>query len=784
MKIFRRAIILLLFCTFFSEVNAQTTTPKLDIATLMQGDAFVGHLPDGAFWSIDGRAVYYHRKKDDNAYASLYRYDLETKNTMEVPESDYPYIPRNIVWNAERSQGAYLWQGNIYLVRQDSNKGQLAYQSTQRSGSLAWVDQGLTFTQNGNLYLLEQQPFALRQLTDFRSGTDPKTKKISAQKKWLKEDQLREFEILSAWDQRKKGKEAHLKATSVQALKPIYFGGASLYTVKASKDAKIIFYTTYTPAKATKTKMPKWVTASGYVEYGSYRSKVGDKQPTYRSYLYHVEEDTVVEINTATIEGIKDRPQYLKNYLQAGQEWQAEGEKEREVMIHEPVFSSDGKQAVVVIRSADNKDRWLMSLDLQNGTLSLLDRQHDDAWVGGPNISSWNGSRGALGWIDDEQVWFQSEKTGYSHLYTVNVTTKKIKALTKGDFEILEAELTQDKEAFFLLSNKKTPMEQHVYRMSVKGGKMEPLTQQSGGYSFTVSPDEKMLALRFSTANKPWELMLKPATAKSAMVAITHSTTPAFEAFEWRMPALKTFEARDGQQVYGRMFRPEEPNNKAVIFVHGAGYLQNVHSWWSAYFREYMFHNFLADQGYTVFHIDYRGSAGYGRDWRTGIYRHMGGKDLTDHEDAVKWLKQNYGIEKVGIYGGSYGGFMTLMAMFNAPALFDAGAAIRSVTDWAHYNHGYTSNILNTPAQDPKAYYDSSPIYFADGLQGPLLILHGMEDDNVQFQDVVRLNQKLIELGKENWQMALYPIEPHGFREANSWTDEYKRIFKLFEEHL
>ena len=127
---------------------------------------------------------------------------------------------------------------------------------------------------------------------------------------------------------------------------------------------------------------------------------------------------------------------------------------------------------------------------------------------------------------------------------------------------------------------------------------------------------------------------------------------------------------------------------------------------------------------------------------------------------------------------------MTLMAMFNAPELFSAGAAIRSVTDWAHYNHGYTSNILNTPVEDPKAFKQSSPIYFAEGLQGPLLILHGMEDDNVQFQDVVRLNQKLIELGKADWEMALYPIEPHGFREAASWTDEYKRIFNLFEKHL
>lgn len=214
--------------------------------------------------------------------------------------------------------------------------------------------------------------------------------------------------------------------------------------------------------------------------------------------------------------------------------------------------------------------------------------------------------------------------------------------------------------------------------------------------------------------------------------------------------------------------------------------MQNVHSWWSSYFREYMFHNFLADQGYTVLDIDYRGSAGYGRDWRTGIYRHMGGKDLSDHIDGAEFLVENYKIDenKIGIYGGSYGGFITLMAMFTEPDVFAAGAALRSVTDWAHYNHGYTSNILNQPVTDSLAYAKSSPIYYADGLKGALLICHGMVDTNVHFQDVVRLTQRLIELGKDNWELAVYPLENHGFVEPSSWTDEYKRIYKLFEENL
>ena len=194
----------------------------------------------------------------------------------------------------------------------------------------------------------------------------------------------------------------------------------------------------------------------------------------------------------------------------------------------------------------------------------------------------------------------------------------------------------------------------------------------------------------------------------------------------------------------------------------------------------------MADSAFLVIDRVYRTSEGYGRDWRTAIYRHMGGKDLSDQVDGAKYLVETHGIdaERVGIYGGSYGGFITLMAMFNEAETFKSGAALRSVTDWAHYNHPYTNNILNTPITDSIAYRQSSPIYFAEGLEGNLVILHGMVDSNVQFQDVVRLSQRLIELGKNNWEMAVFPVEGHGFQEPASWTDEYKRIFKLFQTTL
>jgi dipeptidyl aminopeptidase/acylaminoacyl peptidase len=328
--------------------------------------------------------------------------------------------------------------------------------------------------------------------------------------------------------------------------------------------------------------------------------------------------------------------------------------------------------------------------------------------------------------------------------------------------------------------------------MPIDGGTRTRLTPLTGNNQVDVSPDETMLADIRSSSNRPPELYLlanTPATVKQATaMPVTTSPIPEFFNYNWIDPPIASFKARDGATVYGRIYTP--PNWKAggpaVIFVHGAGYLQNVHKWWSQYFREYMFHHLLMERGFIVFDIDYRGSAGYGRDWRTGIYRHMGGKDLTDHVDAVNYLVKEHGVDakRVGLYGGSYGGFITLMAMFTEPDVFAAGAALRPVTDWAHYNNGYTGNILNLPQTDTEAYKQSSPIYFAKGLKGALLICHGMVDTNVNFQDTVRLVEKLIELRKTNWEVAPYPVEDHGFEREESWADEYKRILRLFNDNL
>ncbi|MDT7828569.1 prolyl oligopeptidase family serine peptidase [Pricia sp. S334] len=783
----------LLYFVFFlfgcSILTAQEgNSSPLTIEQIMQGNDFVGHLPSNIHWSSDGNTIYFDWNPDAVYSDSLYAYSLSSEKIAKVDfdtEYDLP-APRG-TFNVERTRKIYSKNGDIFIKDAATNAITPITRTTAREGIPHFTgnETQVAYLKDDDIYVWEITSGTTTQMTHFTDKKDEPEKK-SDKDEWLYQDQLALFDVLR---ERKEKSDRHDTLSKRNELKrplAIYKYGKSIENQRISPDGHYVTYLSVEKPEDKGTIMPHYVTESGYTEDEDTRSKVGNEPDTYQMFIYDIADRTIDSVDLSNLTGLDYVPEYTKDYPDKPYE-----NEDRIGRISPPVWSDDGKNAIVEIVSNDYKDRWIVLLNLKDASVTNLDHQRDEAWIGGPGISSWGGSD--LGWMpDNKHIWFQSEKTGYSHLYTLNLDTKKTKALTSGDFEIYDPRISNDKKRWYFTANQNHPGDRQFYSMPINGGKLTPLTDKTGKNEVTLSPDEKNMAILFSYSNRPTELFVKknPVFSKKAGTAkqITESTSGAFEKYDWRDPEIITFKANDGAEVHARMYRPDADvkNKAAVIFVHGAGYLQNAHRWWSSYFREYMFHNLLVDNGYTVLDIDYRGSAGYGRDWRTGIYRHMGGKDLSDQVDGAEFLVSEHGIDKdkIGIYGGSYGGFITLMGMFNAPETFSAGAAIRSVGDWAAYNHGYTARILNTPVSDSVAYRKSSPIYFADGLEGDLLILHGMIDDNVHFQDMVRLSQRLIELGKHNWEMAVYPVERHGFVEPSSWTDEYTRIFNLFQESL
>jgi dipeptidyl aminopeptidase/acylaminoacyl peptidase len=754
----------------------------------MKGEEFVGALPANVIWSEQSDAFFFKWKESDKGIKPFFEYSLELNAITETdPMDEMLRIPSVGDYNEDRKLKVYARSGDIFLHDPSTNQTLRITQTNQREDNPQFVmnEEFIVYEKESNLYLWSMESGTTRQISDFKKGKEDKDK-MDEMQKWLERDQLAMFDVLTERKLKSDNRKERQKLLNSDKPKTIYTGEKSVSSLSLSPDGKYIYYQLYEDAKSENTDNLDYVTESGYAKLLKAREKVGSSQDNEELWVYQIEKDTMLQFDANDIPGIYDKPEYLKNYEPKALE--TPYDKPRNILIHGPDFSEDG-QAIVEIRSQDNKDRWFMLCDPANGSWEMLERQHDDAWIGGPGITGWNMSPGNKGWMPDgEHYWFHSEESGYSHLYSVNISSGKKKALTKGKFEIHEAFLSRDESHFYIVSNEADPGERHLYKMDLDGKEKIQITKTEGRHDVSISPDEKWIVSRYSSFNQPWELYLMENTPGAEMTRLTESTTTDFNSYTWRKPELLYFKASDGEQVRARLYQPEEnsKNGAAVIFVHGAGYLQNAHKWWSNYYREYMFHNLLADLGYTVMDIDYRGSKGYGRDWRTGIYRHMGGKDLSDQVDGAGYLVREYGIDpdRIGIYGGSYGGFITLMALFNNAETFACGAALRSVTDWAHYNHPYTSNILNTPATDSIAYRKSSPIYHAEGLEDPLVMLHGVVDTNVQFQDVVRLSQRLIELGKTNWDLAVFPVEGHGFQEASSWADEYRRILELFEENL
>lgn len=792
-------------------VPSYSQTGPLTVEKIMRDPKWIGASPSDIYWDPESARLFFNWNPNGAKADSLYY--ITTTDYHPQKADQKPVVNRQTVrfvaYNASRTSYTYSQNGDIYLVKDKTVRRITQTEDLERDPVFSFQEQKIVFTKDNNLFAWDIASGSFTQLTDFVSERQPEAvapiqqplrrggietglsrnkKTENPQQRWIADDALQNSLVLQDRKQKREETDDVQKTYKEKGLRHISLGDNRLQQLSISPDGRYVTYVLQSPAKENKNIIvPDYVTESGYTTDIPGRTKVGQSPDSYRFYLLDLSLDSIIEIKTNDLPGIKDQPDYVKDYPK-----RKFFDDARPVIIAALSWNNSSKTALVNIYSMDNKDRWLALLDPLTGKLQSIDRQRDEAWIGGPGVLSY-GSRGggsANSWIDENTYWYQSEVSGYSHIYTYNIATKEKVQVTSGKFEVQNVWLSNDHKIFYFISNEVHPGEKQLYKVTVHGGARQRLTTQTGAHEVAISPDEKYIAFLYSYINKPWELYMQENKKGTTAVQLTFKAqSEEFKSYPWRAPEIETFQASDGATVYARVYHPahkEDSLRPAVVFVHGAGYLQNAHKWWSSYFREYMFNNLLVDNGYTVIDLDYRGSAGYGRDWRTGIYRNMGGKDLSDNVDGVKYLVEKYGVDpkRVGLYGGSYGGFITLMALFKNPGTFAAGAGLRSVVNWANYNHGYTADILNEPFNDSLAYRRSSPIYYAEGLKGHLLMCHGMVDTNVNFQDIIQLTQRLIELGKNNWELAVYPKEDHGFVEASSWTDEYKRIYQLFETQL
>ncbi|MCO7226796.1 S9 family peptidase [Pleionea sp. CnH1-48] len=800
------AAVLSIPCFHLELVEAKTVvadpSTKVSLEVIMSDPDWMGRFPEQPYWSDDSQTIFFNQKERGHNTRQLMRQNLTEHQASAVSDGQLDKVDaRGGVISADKRYKAYSYDGDIYLKELSSGKIKAITSTTSREHSPRFLSNGqLSFQVNHQLYSVDVTSGLQRQLAGIYTKSKPEDWKEP--KDFLGAQQRRLFDyVRTQQDEKvhaKKRRVEKQKATITGKVPEFYLGkGVNIESLELSPNGRWVFVAVSSKKrdKGKADNMPRFITEHGYVDNDKVRALVGTAQPNKQSfYVLDLADGSQHPLSIKKLPSISKDPlaSLKKKAAKSRGDTFKPTKKPRAVYIHNwfgdgVQWSPDGSNLAVNLFSYDNKDRWMARVDFDKFEFKSLHHLHNEAWV-----NDWTFNE--MGWLNDNKsFYYLSEQSGYSHLY-LKPWNKKARALTKGKFEVSSLTLTDDDQYIYYQANEEHPGIYEIYRVNLKTRKNERLTQLGGVNQYRLSPDEKQLLITHSTTTEPPELYWQAATTTAKAKRLTNTVSSAFQVKPWVKPEIVAVPSNHADQpIYSRLYKPKNFDPKradkypAVIFIHGAGYLQNSHQGWSGYFREFMFHTFLTQQGYVVLDMDYRASKGYGRDWRTAIYQQMGTPELEDLLDGKRWMVEqlNVDTQKVGIYGGSYGGFMTFMSLFKAPDAFAAGASLRPVTDWASYNHAYTSNILNTPQVDPEAYNRSSPIEFAQGLKKPLLIAHGMVDDNVFFKDSVRLVQRLIELEKTRYfETAIYPVEPHGFREPSSWLDEYTRIYMLFEEHV
>jgi dipeptidyl aminopeptidase/acylaminoacyl peptidase len=778
----------------------------ITLEKIMSNPDWMGSGVKDAYWSVDGRAVYYSVKRNGSPIVDLHRVAIGDGKDQTVEPKTMAGADSPSVYDRAGKRAAFARNGDIFVREVASGRLTQITRTAETKAAPQFSADGrlLSFRVNNDWFV-----------HDFTSGITMPAAVVKTEKDPdapLKPDDLRDLQLRTFSTLKRLHDESDISKKYAEDLRqndvtrsaaPFYLGeDVSIRDTELSPDAHwlIVVTTPKSAAKGFEGKLTRYVTESGYEEFETERVRVGRNPPPPQSLvLLNLVDHTVHALGTDNLPGIGDDPLKAireENGTNAGQADPSAVKdakpKPRAVLIlaDEPdpgaggiVWSRDGGALAIQIESLDNKDRWIASVDFTKYALVAQHRLTDPAWIG------WTFNE--FGWLaDNRTLWYESEESGFAHLYTKSPTTEA-HAVTQGRFEVSEPALSADGRWFYVLSNAQAPYAYDVYRVPSSGGKLQRITQLQGVEKFALDGSGNRLLITHSSPYVAAQIAVVKADGSDSARDLTDTRTPEYKSMSWIAPEIVQIPSThfDGV-IYAKLYRstaaPVSPARPAVIFIHGAGYLQDVHLRHPYYFREQMFNNLLVQHGYVVLEMDYRASAGYGRDWRAAIYRQMGHPELEDLLDGKKWLAEHASADpkRVGVYGGSYGGFMTLMALFRAPGEFAAGAALRPVTDWMQYDHNYTSAILNDPQIDPIAYKRSSPIEFADALRDPLLICHGVIDDNVLFEDSMRLYQRLIELHKDDFTISPYPLDRHGFSNADSWLDEYKRIYRLFEAHL
>ena len=400
-----------------------------------------------------------------------------------------------------------------------------------------------------------------------------------------------------------------------------------------------------------------------------------------------------------------------------------------------------------------------------------------------------------LVWAGNEYLIFYSEHEGWMHLYSLSVKDGKITCLTPGEYEVEDMTLTPDGKTVIFNSNKNDIDRRHLWVVPVKGGKIKPLTSGKGiEWSPIVPPSGKNIIFFCSTAYQPASpAMIDIKGGKPKLIA--PETIPQnFPLKDLVEPKQVIFKAPDGLKIHAQLFLPKDakPGDRrpAVIFMHGGPIRQMLLGWHyrGYYHNAYAFNQYLANKGYVVLSVNYRSGIGYGQAFRNAP--NQGPRGASEYQDivaAAKYLQKRPEVDplKIGLWGGSYGGYLTALGLARDSDLFAAGVDFHGVHDWSLRGRRRDGGGWGLRGEElMRKAYDSSPVADIDFWTSPCLFIHGDDDRNVDFIQTTDLVQRLKELGKAHIETLIFPDEVHGFLLHRSWLRAYQAAADFFDRFL
>ncbi len=718
-------------------VNAE----QLTLERIFDDPSLAGKAPVQLKFSPDGsRVTYLQGKTDDYNRYDLWEYNLkDNKNRLLVDSAALFSGPENL----SDEEKARRERQRIF------GKGILEYK---------WSKDGkaLLFPLNGDLYYYELASAKSRKLTDTDAfETDARFSPKGHYVSFIREQNLYALNL-------KTGKEIQLSNDGGGVIK----NGMAEFVAQEEMGRMTGYWWSGDEAKIAYTRVDE-----SPVKEAIRNEIYADEVKLFNQRYPFTGTDNVeiklgvVNINNQKTDWIdlgedKDiyiaRAKWLKDNKTLSYQWQDRSQHNLELRF----YNSDSKKQKVAL--TETSKTWInLHFDLE----FLNDKKHF--------------------------VW-ASERDGFKHLYLYRTNGEMIRQITQGDWVVDSLKGIDEKKGIVYFAGRKdTALESHLYSVPLfKKGEIKRVTELGAYHNVVIAKDNKTFIDNSSSVNKPGSAALRKINGdfitwlEENKLDKSHPLTPYLA--DLITPEYGTLTAEDGQTMHYRLFKPtnyqDGKKHPVIVNVYGGPHAQRVTNSWRS---KNLYFQYMAQQGYVIFQLDNRGSYNRGKKFEDVIYKHLGVAEVADQIKGVEFLRTLDYVdpERIGIYGHSYGGYMALMTMFKAGDYFKAGVSGAPVTDWALYDTHYTERYVGHPASNAKGYEASAVFPYAEGLKGPLMIYHGMADDNVLFTHATKLFKQLQDQEKQ-FEMMTYPGSKHSLRGKSVQTHLHQTITSFFNRHF